>query len=117
MSLRRSMSTLAAVMAITVLWSHAAWPSYTNNQLSTVAWVKVYNSDVIYFQLTTQPTTACALTYFVLSPGLTADQRQRYYALLLTAKATGQQVSVGYGVQAVDCYDDKPLVYALSLHD
>ena len=100
---------------MTLVCSHSAWSDCTANHMSTVKWIKVYNNDTIYFQLNAQPTTACAVGYFVLSPSLTSEQRQRYYALLLTAKATGQLVNVGYGEQAVDCYSDRAIVYAVSL--
>jgi hypothetical protein len=106
---------LIVVAVLTQLWSHAVWSGYTANVGSTVKWVKIYNSDTIYFELHTHPTTACTIDNFVLNPSLTSEQRQRYYALLLTARATGQPVSVGYGEQPVDCYNDRALVYAMSL--
>lgn len=106
---------LASVAVTTQLWTNAVWSGYTANVVSTVKWVKIYNSDVIYFELHTHPPIACTIDNFVLTPGLTSEQRQRYYALLLTARATGQPVSVGYGDQAGDCYNDRALVYAMSL--
>lgn len=50
---------------------HASWSAYTSNHESTISWIKLYNSDTIYFALVGQPSTPCAENYFVLSPSLT----------------------------------------------
>lgn len=115
MEVRRRARSLFVTVATTVVWNHSAWSDYTANHMSTVQWVKIYNNDTIYFALHAHPTTACTVGYFVLSPGLNSEQRQRYYAALLTAKSTGQLVNVGYGEQAADCYNNRAIVYALSL--
>jgi len=93
--------------------SRNALADYSANHTSTVKWVKIYNTDVIYFQLNIQPTTACAQPYFMLSTTLTSEQRNRYYAMLLAANATGDVVRVGYGTEPGDCHNDRAIVYAL----
>lgn len=97
------------------LGAPAAWCAYTANCLSTVRWVKIYNSDTIFFALEQPPTTQCPEQSFVLSPALTEQQRSRYYAMLIAAKVGGNQVAVGYDDQSADCYRDRPIAHALNL--
>lgn len=89
--------------------------AYTANHSSTVSWVKIYNSDVIYFGLASMPLDhQCEGTFFALSPGLTEKQRDRYYSMLLTAKTTNSTVSVGYDKVTPDCFSTRPIAHALS---
>lgn len=91
------------------------WAAYTANHASTVRWVKIYNSDTIYFRLDDQPATQCPDQFFALSPTLTEKQRDRYYVMLLTARSTGAEVVVGYDGFAADCLNGRPLVHALEI--
>ena len=94
---------------------HGALSGYSANVTGTVSWVKIYNSETIVFELSNQP-THCANRYFVLAPGHTTEkQRDRYYAMLLAARAAAQPISVGYGTAAEDCVDGSVLVHALAL--
>lgn len=98
-----------------VLVSGAANAGYTANTKSTIEFLKIYNSDIVYFRLQTMPQTGCRVNYFVLSPNLTEAQRNRQFTTLLTAKIAGAKVEIGYDGNAPDCYNDRALVHAVSL--
>lgn len=102
------------IFLLTFIFSTSAFAAYTANHKSTIKWVKIYNSDIIYFQLDDQPTTDCSYSYFVLNNKLTENQRNRYYTTLLAARASGQEISVGYDRQQADCLYDTPIVYAVA---
>ncbi len=90
--------------------------AYTGNHNSTVSWLKIYNSDTIYFKLSSMPTDhQCSSNFFILSPNLTEKQRDRYYSMLMTARVSGKTVSVGYDKNNPACVSNRPIVYALSL--
>lgn len=96
-------------------FSMSCFADYTANHSSKVTWVKIYNNDIIYFGLESMPADhKCQYNYFVLSPGLTEKQRERYYSLILTARVNGQLVSVGYDKDNPHCVDGRPYVYAIS---
>jgi len=88
---------------------------YTGNHNSGVSWLKIYNNDTIYFKLSSMPGDhQCSTDYFVLSPTLTEKQRDRYYSMLLAARASGATLSVGYDKNNPDCVSNRPVVHALS---
>lgn len=90
--------------------------SYTANHSSVVTWVKIYNNNVIYFGVETMPANAtCSGGYFTLDHGLTEKQLDRYYSMLLTARAAKSLVSIGYDKDSPDCYSNIQKVHALSL--
>ncbi|MCH2160091.1 MAG: hypothetical protein MK096_15080 [Oleiphilaceae bacterium] len=89
--------------------------AYTANTTGAVSWVKIYNTDTIYFQLQSMPSDhQCSTNYFVLASSITSDQRDRYFSMLLAAKMSGAKVSVGYDKNGT-CQNNSPLVYALSI--
>lgn len=89
--------------------------AYTGNHKSKVSWVNIYNSDVIYFGLESMPPDhQCQTNYFVLSTSLSEKQRERYFSILLAAKTTGSEITVGYDKNNPDCWSDRPLVHAIS---
>lgn len=98
------------------LFSIKAIAGYTGNIESKVLWVKIYNNDKIYFRLKNQPSNICGYGFFVLSPSLTEDQRNRYFSMLMAAKAQGTPVTVGYDSKSTDCYSNARLVYALQAY-
>lgn len=104
------------IIILTALISLPCFAAYTGNHKSTVSWLKIYNSDTIYFKLATMPGDhQCTNDYFILSPNLTKKQRDRYYSMLLAARASNSQVSVGYDKDNPDCILNRPVVHALSL--
>lgn len=89
--------------------------SYTANYISKVAWVKIYNNDVIYFGLELMPTDhLCSGTFFALSPTITEKQRDRYYAMLLAARTSKLPITVGYDNRNPDCFSTRPIVYSIN---
>lgn len=105
-----------SILAILLFSSFTCFADYTANVKSTVNWIKVYNNDTIYFKLSTMPGDhQCKYNYFVLSPDLTDKRRDRYYSMLMTAKVSGLNISVGYDKNNPDCVSDRPVVHALSL--
>ena len=99
------------------LFVNLSTAGYTANTGGKVAWLKIYNSNVIYFSLDTMPTDhQCANNYFALDPNLTERQSDRYYSLLLAARTSGATVSVGYDYQNASCvYGGTPVIYAVSM--
>ncbi len=88
--------------------------AYTGNHSSKVSWVAIYNSDTIYFGLESMPVDhQCPVNYFVISPALTEKQRDRYYSMLLAARASSATVALGYDKDNPDCVDDRPVVHTL----
>lgn len=104
--------------SLLILIAFASLPcfaSYTGNHSSTVSWIKIYNSETIYFKLASMPADhQCGNDYFILSTSITETQRDRYYSMLLAAKASGDVVTVGYDKNNPDCLNDRPLVHALA---
>ena len=108
-----NMKTFIAVSLFCVSLSCGA--GYTANHTSKVSWVKIYNSNTIYFRLESMPTDhQCANDYFVLTPSLTENQIDRYYSMLLAAKTSQSTVSVGYDKNSPDCYSNRPVAQALT---
>lgn len=96
------------------LLSSPCFAAYTGNYDAKVSWIKIYNDDTIYFALESMPSDhQCTDNFFVLSPTLTEKQRDRYYSMLLAARASGAVVSVGYDKVNPDCIYGRPVVHAL----
>lgn len=105
-----------SILVSLLFLSYSCLAAYTGNVKSTVSWIKIYNNDTIYFKINTMPSDhQCSADYFVLSPNLTDKQRDRYYSMLMTAKASGNDVIVGYDKNSPDCVSNRPVVHALSL--
>lgn len=103
------------ILLLTLLFSLPSYAEYTGNYSSTISWLKIYNSKVIYFRLKAMPTDhQCQNDYFIISPSLTEKQTDRYYAMLMAAKASGASVVVGYDKDNPTCIYGRPLVHALS---
>lgn len=104
----------STVLVLALMSAPCLAGSYTANHPSTVTWVKIYNNDTIYFGLESMPTDhQCTGNFFALSPALTDKQRDRYYAMLLTAKLSGVSVTVGYDNAGPDCFNTRPVAHAL----
>lgn len=69
--------------------------------------------ETMIFQLSTQPTVACPLHYFAISPATVADAntRRNMVAAILTAKATGATVEVAYDSTGAYCDQQMVAVY------
>ena len=105
---------MKALIMMLMVFSCSCFAGYTGNHNSKVAWVKIYNNDIIYFKLENMPADhQCAESFFGLSPSLTEAQRNRYYSMLLAAKASGAVVSVGYDKVNPDCISNRPVAHAL----
>lgn len=102
------------LMILFVLFSLPSFGAYTANYNAKVGWIKIYNDDTIYFGLESMPSDhQCTDNFFVLLPTLTEKQRDRYYSMLLSARASGTVVSVGYDKNNPDCINGRPVVHAL----
>ena len=112
---RKSMKKILIFNLLLVPWT--CFGAYTANHTSTVSWVKIYNNNVIYFGLASMPSDhQCSDNFFVLAPSLTEEQRNRYFSMLIAAKASKATVSVGYDKDAPDCVANRPVVHALAFH-
>lgn len=101
-------------MVVFALLSFPCFGAYTGNYSAKVSWIKIYNSDTIYFALESMPgDNQCPESSFVLSPSLTEKQRDRYYSMLLAARASGATVSVGYDKDNPDCVGGRSVIHAL----
>jgi hypothetical protein len=71
--------------------------------------------ETTIFQLSTQPTVACTLHYFAISPATVPDAqtRKNMVATILTAKATGATVEVAYDSTGGYCDQQMVAVYYL----
>jgi len=69
--------------------------------------------ETTLFQLSTQPTVACPLHYFGISPATVPDAntRRNMVAAILTAKATGAAVEVAYDSTGAYCDQQMVAVY------
>jgi len=93
-----------------------ALAAYTGNVNGTVTWVKIYNSDNIYFGFSNMPTDhGCTDNFFAINPSLDPELKKRYYSMLLTAKSTKSNVEVGYDKKSASCTNGRPMVESMSL--
>lgn len=86
----------------------------------TVSWVGQFSptagfaAESITFALTNQPTGLCSSGYnmFMISPASVPDaqSRKNMLAILLTAKASGAQVQVGYDNASGFCDQNVPAI-------
>ena len=101
-------------LLVIVIASLPCFAAYTGNHSSKVGWVKIYNNDTIYFKLESMPSDhQCPDNYFGLSPSLTEKQRDRYYSMLLAARASGAVLTVGYDKDNPNCVSGRPIADAL----
>jgi hypothetical protein len=92
-----------------------SFSGYTGNHTSKVSWVKIYNNDAVYFATDKMPSDhQCGNNFFTLSTSLSEKQRDRYFSMLLTAKASGATISVGYDKINPDCQSNRVVVHAIS---
>jgi len=88
---------------------------YTGNVGATVEWVKIYNSNTIYFGIVSPVTSLCTVNYFALDSSLSTEIRDRYYSMLLAAKVSKTTVVIGYDSKNADCVGNAIKVHALNL--
>ena len=87
----------------------------TGSYNSKITWVKIHNSDTIYFKLESMPGDhQCSTNHFILLPALTENQRDRYYSMLLAARASAANVTVNYDKNNADCVFNRPVAHALT---
>jgi hypothetical protein len=97
MTIRKLVSTAIGVSALLV--SSNASADYNANMVGVVVGVITYaEADQIYFQLNNQPAThpSCNPTLFANSADVTADRRKALLAQLMSAKAMGEAINIGY---------------------
>ena len=90
--------------------------AFNANISGTIVYLNTYDNDIILFKLTTMPTTGCPMNdYFSISPVTVPSQesRNRFFTVLLLAKATGTPVNVGYDSGAT-CDNGRPHVYEIN---
>lgn len=94
---------------------------YNATVTGTVSWVQQdgpnvgYAAETINFKLDNQPSINCGSGFqqFSISPGTIADAqtRKNMLSMLMMAKATGSQVTVGYDSTGGFCDQGMPGVY------
>ncbi len=98
------------------LFSTITLAAYTGNINGTVTWVKIYNSDNIYFGFSNMPTDhGCTDNFFAITPNLDSELKKRYYSMLLTAKSTKSNIEVGYDKKSPNCTKGRPIVESMAL--
>ncbi|WP_299011815.1 hypothetical protein [uncultured Shewanella sp.] len=92
--------------------------SYTANHTTTINSIRIYNSELLYFYTASMPEDSpCSGTFFALSDNLTDKQFDRYYSMLLAAKTTGAQVTIGYdNTESANCINTRPYAESLRIH-
>lgn len=102
-----------------LLLTTQAFADYNANATGQIKWVKIYNNDVIYFEITDQQPVHTQYNYFAVRGDsvISAEARSRYYAMLLTAKVSGKKVNVGYDNTAAGSYLGAVEVHAIELID
>ena len=103
--------------SVFLLTSNISNAAYTANIKGKLLYVKIYNNNIIYFQIENQPTGLCSSNVFVINPYITESQLNRYYTMLMTAKAQNKAVSVGYDRNPGDCIGGRSEVHAPQLAD
>jgi hypothetical protein len=105
--------TSAVLGAFALVASPNAIAVYNANMTGVVTSVWSYTEfDLIYFQLSTQPSThpSCDAWAFVIPSDVPADRRKALFARLMMAKATGETINIGYD-NAGDCADGRIRVH------
>jgi len=99
-----------------ILSSLSALAAYTGNISGTVTWVKIYNSNNIYFGFSNMPTDhGCTDSFFAINPSLDPELKKQYYSMLLTAKSTSANIEVGYDKKSASCSNGRPMVESMAL--
>lgn len=114
---------ICLLCAIAVLTSVPAYAGWTSNVTGTVDQIVQYPPDVwsgqtVFFHISNMPTTGCALNdYFEISAATITDPvvLKNMLATILTAKATGQTVEIGYDSGASCGPTARPRIFMLSL--
>ena len=95
-----------------------ALATYNATITGTISWVQqdsgvLMSPETTIFQLSNQPTVACPLHYFGISPATVPDAntRRNMVAAILTAKATGATVEVAYDSTGAYCDQQMVAVY------
>jgi len=109
-----------AVLVIAISWSLSAYATYNATVIGTITTLTQFGTalqfspETVMFDLSNQPTIACPSgSHFVLSPTTIADAqtRKNMLAMLLHAKATGNQVAIAYDNTGSYCDQGYPAVY------
>jgi hypothetical protein len=90
---------LLVTLLATGLMVSPAWGGYNANLVGVVTEVSTYtDSNLILFRLSTQPAShpGCNKDYFALESAIPESRLGRLYARLLSAKATGETINIGY---------------------
>ena len=98
--------------------SMPALATYNATVTGTISFVQqdsgiLFVPETTLFQLTNQPTVACPLHYFAISPATVPDAntRRNMVATILTAKAIGATVEVAYDSTGAYCDQQMVAVY------
>jgi len=104
---------IALLTAILMLLPHgAAHAAWTASASGVVTEVRFFTPDTmaaqtVVFTISPMPTnTGCSNTYgFAISPATVADSQvlKNFIATLLSARATGQPITVGYDSASASC--------------
>lgn len=84
-----------------------------------VTYVTSMPSGIVTFKLSNQPTTGCVGNeYFSFSPASIPDieSRNHFLALLLMARTSGSQVTIGYDTSASCDSSGYPMPFAITLN-
>ena len=119
--MRKMILLLLTVLAAVGLWAPAL-ATYNATVSGTINIVQqdagVLNTpETTIFQLSTQPTVACPLHYFAISPATVPDAQTRkdLVAAILTAKASGATLEVGYDSTGAYCDQGMVGVYWIEI--
>jgi len=125
MTIARSILRLAAVCLSACVITTPAWSTNNANVTGTVLQLFQYSpalvngqGEELFFNLTSQPATACQSTsYFGISPATVPDAqtRKNFFAMLMYAKATGSQVQVSFDSTGSFCDQNAIAVYVINL--
>lgn len=97
MNTRSRIRIVAAAAGL--LLTHSAGATYNANMSGVVTFLATYtDGDYIYFRLANQPAShpQCNPSYFVIPETVPENRRNRAFALLLTAKQTGEPLNIGF---------------------
>lgn len=95
----RFQTRIGMLVASLVLFAVPAHAVYNANMIGIIEDVLTYSDgDYVYFRLQNQPTShpTCNPAYFVFTESVPAARLNRLLARLLTAKASGESVNIGY---------------------
>jgi hypothetical protein len=115
------MKKTIVLLSTIIAWAGLSMPAlatYNATVIGTINFVQqdsgvLFSPETTLFQLSTQPTVACPLHYFGISPATVPDAntRRNMVAAILTAKATGATVEVAYDSTGAFCDQQTVAVY------